>query len=162
MFFYRSLYSAALATMCMVASVHAQQPVNDPTTWKYDLRKTESGHDLVFLLSLEKGWHIWALKPGGDGFQVPPSFLFDDDNRVEILGPAKEYGKRETVEMEGIDGKVHYYSDTVEYTQPARLKPGNYQVKGRHIYQVCNDKMCLPPVEMDFLIEVSEAELHEE
>ncbi len=154
MFFFRSLCLIAIG-WSFVTMTYAQQAIQDPASWKYEVRKTDTGDFFVFMLNLEKGWHIWAMEPGGDGFQIPPSFLFDDNNQVEILGPAMEKGKRETVEMDGIDGAVHYYSNTVEYIQPARLKPETRQVSGRHVYQVCNDRMCLPPVEKDFLVEVS-------
>ncbi len=153
MFFFRSLCLIVLGC-CFFTTTYGQKAIQDPTSWKYEAIKTDSGYFFVFLLDLEKGWHIWAIEPGGDGFQVPPSFLFDDNNQVEILGPAIEKGERETVDMEGVDGAVHYYSNRVTYTQPVRLKPGPHQVKGRHVYQVCNDRMCLPPIEKDFQIGV--------
>ncbi len=154
MFFFRSLCLAAIS-WGFLTTTYAQTTIQDPTSWRYEVKKTDTGHFFVFVLNLEKGWHIWAMEPGGDGFQIPPSFLFDDNNQVEILGPAREKGVLETAEMEGIEGAVRYYSHTVEYIQPVRLSPETRQVSGRHVYQVCNDRMCLPPVEKDFLIEVT-------
>jgi hypothetical protein len=157
MFFFRSLCLTAIS-WSFLTMTYAQMTIQDPTSWKYEARKTDTGQFFVFMLSLEKGWHIWSMEPGGDGFQIPPSFLFDDNNQVEILGPAMEKGVLETAEMEGIEGAVRYYSDTVEYIQPVRLTAGARQVSGRHVYQVCNDRMCLPPVEKDFSIEVARDE----
>ena len=55
--------------------------------------------------------------------------------------------------MDGIDGKVTYLSGKADYIQEITLvKPT--KITGKHRYQVCNDKMCLPPVDKDFSFEI--------
>jgi len=51
--------------------------------------------------------------------------------------------------MEGIEGKVNYFSGKIEYVQDVTAT-GSTKITGTHQYQVCNDRMCLPPKDKDF------------
>ena len=43
--------------------------IADPTTWTYEVKKMSANeYQLIFHVSLKEGWHIWSLKPGGDGY----------------------------------------------------------------------------------------------
>ena len=51
--------------------------------------------------------------------------------------------------MEGIDNPVTYLSGKVDYVQKVKVKRSGKD-NGEHEYQVCNDKMCLPPKKKKF------------
>ena len=38
-------------------------------------------------------WHIYAMKPGGDGSLIPPSFTFSKNAKIILNGAVKEKGK---------------------------------------------------------------------
>jgi thiol:disulfide interchange protein DsbD len=126
------------------------QEKNNPAKWSYEVKKiTQNEFELIFNLKLDKGFHIWALKPGGDGFQIVPSFNFEKKSTLKMIGPIIEKGKLVTLNMEGVDGPVSYLSDDVQYIQ--RIKVTNETIiKGEHEYQICNDVMCLPPTTQSF------------
>lgn len=127
------------------------QGMKDPTTWTYEAKKTANNeYTLTFNLKLDKGFHIWSLKPGGDGFQVIPSFIFEENLNVAFIGKIEEQGKLITETMEGIEGKVNYFSNEVKYSQKIKAPAGTI-IKGMHEYQVCNDVMCLPPTAQSFI-----------
>jgi thiol:disulfide interchange protein DsbD len=129
--------------------------VADPTSWKYEVKKkSATDYELIFHLDLKQGWHIWSVKPGGDGYEIAPSFTFDNNANVKMKGEIKEKGKVTTTSMEGIKGKVTYLNGKIDYTQEVTVTGGKAKITGKHTYQVCNDMMCLPPKDKDFVFEI--------
>ena len=143
-----------LFTLLVTSGSYAQQQViEDPTKWSYEAKKISGDeYELVFNLDLKEGWHIWSLKPGGDGYEIVPSFTFDKG--VTPKSPLAEQGHAVTVLMEGVDNKVTYLSGKVAYTQKVKVKSCG-KVTGEHEYQVCDDKMCLPPKKKKFEIDLA-------
>lgn len=122
--------------------------------WSYEAKKKAKGeYELIFHLKLEKGWHIWSLKPGGDGFLIAPSFDIDDNPDIVNASEVVEQGKVIKSEMDGVDGTVAYLSEKVDYVIRVKVK-GKTTIKGTHTYQICNDRMCLPPTDEHFELEI--------
>jgi hypothetical protein len=139
----------AMLFACRAGSSYAQM-IADPTTWTYETKKKGAGkYNLTFHLVIKPGWHIWSLKPGGDGMQIPPSFKFTDNPAIQLTGKLREVGKPKVVTMEGIDGKLTLFSEKVDYVQSVTVK-GRTKISGTHEYQVCNESTCLPPKTKDF------------
>jgi thiol:disulfide interchange protein len=136
--------------------VHAQI-VKDPTTWTVEAKK-KSGNDyeVIFHLKLKEGWHIWGMKPGGDGLQVPPEFKIEKSKTVKANGGVAEKGKAIVGPMDGVDGIVMYFKGKVDYVQHVTVT-GNGTIKGSYSYQVCDDHMCLPPKTQPFSVEITDA-----
>jgi thiol:disulfide interchange protein DsbD len=127
---------------------------DDPVGWSYELKK-KSGNEYqaIYHLTLEPGWHVWSLKPGGDGYEIAPSFAYDNNANVKLKGKLTEKGKMTNTTMQGIDGIVHYLTGKIDYVQDLEIK-GNTRITGKYTYQVCTEKMCLPPKDKDFVFEV--------
>ncbi len=141
-----------LLVLCVsLGTISRGQIIEDPTTWKYEVKKkSATEYELIFHLDVKAGWHIWSMHPGGDGYEISPSFTFDKNANVTLKGEAKEKGKATTTTMEGIDGKITYLSGKIDYIQTVTVK-GKGRITGKHTYQVCNDKLCLPPKDKDFV-----------
>ena len=141
-----------LSVLLPAAALKAQ-PLQDPTSWSYELRPSAGGapqdRELVFKLRLQPGWHIWSLGPGGDEMMIKPGFTLDENPALATSGPVQEVGKAITTTMEGMEGPVTYLSDSVQYVLPLRVRSAT-TISGHHMYQVCNDFMCLPPKELSF------------
>jgi len=153
----KNLLRTALVMMALLLMVKPgrAQMVQDPTSWSYEVKKKSGNtYELIFHLKLQKDWHIWAMKPGGDGFQVAPSFKFDKVTGVQAKGAPVEKGKPVTTVMEGIDGKVTYFADGVDYVQTVVVTGKGVKITGKHEYQVCNDHLCLPPKNKKFVFEI--------
>jgi thiol:disulfide interchange protein DsbD len=148
------------ATLVIIVLLLAAKPgiaqmVQDPTGWSYEVKKKSGNtYELIFHLKLQKDWHIWAMKPGGDGYQVPPTFRFDKVAGVQCKGAPVEKGKAITANMEGIDGKVTYFTSGLDYVQTVVVTAKNVTITGSHEYQVCNDHLCLPPKKKTFRFEI--------
>lgn len=151
----RSLLKSLLIVGALAATGTAQaQMIEDPTTWKYEVKKkSATEYQLIFHLNIKPGWHIWSVKPGGDGYQIAPSFTFDKNGAYQLQGEVGEKGKATTTTMEGITGKVKYLSGKIDYIQNVKMT-GSGKITGKHTYQVCNDKMCLPPKDKSFVFDV--------
>jgi thiol:disulfide interchange protein DsbD len=128
--------------------------IEDPTEWKFEVKKkSATDYQLIFHMSLKKEWHVWSLKPGGDGYEIAPSFTFDKNPNVKLKGEITEKGKPVTTKMAGIDGNITYFADKVDYVQEVTVT-SKTKITGKHQYQVCNNKMCLPPMDSDFSFEI--------
>lgn len=131
------------------------QGLKDPTHWTYEAKKIATNeYELTFKLTLDEGFHIWAINVGGDGFQIVPKFSFDKTPNVKWVGNIKEKGKLISQTMEGVEGKVNFYSHEVSYTQTVKAPAGS-TITGKHEYQVCNDFMCLPPTDKPFTFQLN-------
>jgi thiol:disulfide interchange protein DsbD len=139
-----------MVCLSLAARVVAQQPkIEDPAHWSYEAKKiTADEYELTFRLKLDEPWHIWSLTPGGDGYEIIPSFTFDKGATAK--DKVSEKGHAKTVLMDGMDNKVTYLSGDVEYKQVVKVKGD--KVTGEHEYQVCNDNICLPPKKVKFEI----------
>ncbi len=132
------------------------QIVADPATWTYEVKeKGGNQYEVLFKLKLKPKWHIWSLEPGGDGLQVPPSFTFEKVAGVKTVGTIQESGKKHSEEMDGVDGIVNFFENSITYTQKIEATTTPVTLTGTHRYQVCDDKMCLAPKNKKFSIKVA-------
>ena len=150
----------ALLIVCFslftLSGLHAQVPA-DPATWTIEAKKKKGNeYEILFHVKLKKTWHIFSLKPGGDGMQIPPTFTFTPNNKVKLNGPLVEHGKKITETADGVDGAFFYYEDKVDYIQKATIK-ANTTIKGKHTYQVCDHNICLREKTVSFSIDITDA-----
>lgn len=129
---------------------NVQQENIDPTVWTYQVKKLDRNeYELIFRLELKKGWHIFSQNPG-DSSLIPPTFTFDENKSVKMIGTVEEKGKLTETEFEGFDNKLRYFEGTAEFTQRISYGGESTAITGEHRYQICNDNMCLPPTAKKF------------
>lgn len=139
------LKSLLIVCFSLIVSVGHAQIIKDNSKWSFEAKKKAGNqYELIVHLKLPKDWHIYSLKPGGDGMEMAPIIKFGANNNIKLIGSVKEKGKLITEVMEGIDGAVNMYKDAVDYTQLAEVS-GNTTISGKYTYQICDDHMCLPP-----------------
>lgn len=140
-----------------VSLTASAQIIKDPSTWTYEVKKKKDNtYDLVFKVKLQEHWHIWAFEPGGDGMLISPSFKFDKNADVKLIGKTREEGKKISKDFDGEEGDEHYFEGNVTYTQTIEVKQ-NTTITGKHTYQTCDDKQCLSPVTKPFSFEIKDA-----
>jgi hypothetical protein len=141
-----------LSVFCLKTAI-AQEPL-DKSKWRFEAKKKSGNqYELIFHLTLPKGWHIFSLTPGGDGSLIAPSFVFDTNSHLTLIGKVTEKGDLIREKMEGITGMVRMYEGGVDYIQRATITTKD-QIAGTLTYQICNDKMCLPPKDKSFVFEM--------
>ena len=143
-----------IAGLLMINDATAQ--MKDPTTWTVDAkRKFGNRFEVSFTVKLAPKWHIYALNPGKDESLLPPVFKIDDNKNIKVIGKPKETSKPVEEVQEGIEGKVRYFSGEVTFVQEVEVV-GNAAVSasGTYEYQVCDDKICLPPKKKTFKVNI--------
>ena len=148
--------AALLLVVMVITAGEVSAQIKDPTTWTYEAKRKFGNHfEIFFHLKLAPTWHIYALDPGGDGSSIAPNFTFDKNSNIKLLGKMKETTKPMEEIVEGIDGKVRSFKDEVTFVQEVEVS-GNavVNVKGMHEYQVCTDRMCLPPKSKSFAVSI--------
>jgi thiol:disulfide interchange protein DsbD len=123
----------------------------DPTSWTFEAKKINGDkYHILIHAKLKKTWHLYSFKPGGDGMEIAPSFSFNKNPDLKLIGYTKEKGKMITENIDGV-GTVHYFEDQVDYIQEAEIK-GNTTITGKYRYQTCDHSHCLPPKSKKFSI----------
>lgn len=134
----------------------AAQIVKDPSNWTYEVKKKgDNTYDLLFKVKLKEHWHIWAFEPGGDGLLIPPSFDFNKNSDIKLLGKVKESGNKISKDFDGEEGDEHFFENNVTYSQTVEVAK-NTKITGSHRYQTCDEKQCLSPVTKPFTFEIKD------
>ena len=121
--------------------------------WEFSLRKVSDETLLVMTAHIQNGWHIYSqFTP--EGGPIPTSFSFEENKGYTMEGKVKEPEPEKHYDP-NFQLDVWYFSNKAEFTQKIKLKDKNISsVKGTVTYMVCNDQMCLPPVDVPFEIKL--------
>lgn len=144
-----------LVTALLLGAAGANaQMLKDNSKISYEARKKDANkYELIVHMKLEKGWHVYSIKPGGDGSLKPAIVSFRPDPKVKYVGGIKERGKLISEVMIEGDPKINMYADRVDYVQEVTVN-GTTTVTGTYEYQICNDRTCLPATKKEFKIVV--------
>lgn len=127
--------------------------IYDPVNWSYAAKKTGKNEAVIFVkATLADGWHLYSqfIQKGGP---QPTKFTFEKSPTYTLTGTLVESTPITRLEplfmME-----VSYFEKSAIFRQKVKLKGKKAKVKGKVMFGVCNDKMCLPPNEVEFTVEV--------
>lgn len=126
----------------------------DPTHWKYYMVKvSENTYEFHAAVTIDRGWHIFATDPGGDGLLIPTSIIFNNEGKIITESGSEMQGKLIRAKIEGFGG-VNYYQDEARIVAKIKTNKPIEKLTGTITYQSCNDRMCLPPVDLNFVTAV--------
>ncbi len=141
---------------CLLVVNGFGQIVSDPATWTYKIQKVKDNkYEVHINLSLKHPYHIWSMEPGGDGLLLPPSFQFEKNKEVKLIGTVKEKGNKKSKVFIKDDPASNYFEDQVEYIQEVEVK-NNTTIKGSHKFQVCDENACLSPKTKQFSLQIND------
>jgi thiol:disulfide interchange protein len=153
----KKIISLVVIVLLTIQGLFAQI-FQDPTTWSFKVKKVQGNdYELTIHCTLKPEWHLWSIDPGGDGLLIPPSFTYNKNSDIEIVGKIKEKGKRIDQEFPGTDGVTHFYENEITYTQKFKAKK-NTVLKGTVKYQSCDHTQCLKPEEKPFEVSITDVE----
>ncbi len=142
-----------LLTLLITGLSAFSQVALDKVKWKFDAKKTgDSTFTVTAVANIESGWHIYTATPGGDGTQIPTEVKLNKNSNIRLDGKMQVAGKVTDEVVEDV-GTIHYYQNKVTYTQKL-IARANTTLKGNVSFQVCDDKMCLPPKDFDFDVKI--------
>jgi hypothetical protein len=106
---------------------------------------------LAVLARIEPGYHINAHKPSLD-YLIPTRVAFDSAPFLKVEKVVYPGGK--SVKFDFLDSPILVYEGEIRVGSvlkvSASARPGAYSLRGKFMYQACNDHACLPPVSVPF------------
>ncbi|TAL57897.1 MAG: DUF255 domain-containing protein [Bacteroidetes bacterium] len=134
----------------VVALTQAQ--MQNPVKWEFSVNKiSETEAELVFKADIEKGWHLYSQEPGSD-VVIPTSFQITASKIFSLEGSVKEITKPIKKEEPILDNAViAYFENNAEFRQKIKINSKDgFSISGTLNYMSCDDRMCLPPTDVDF------------
>lgn len=137
---------------CITLTSWAQQLTQMPVQWKFEAEKNNTGsYTLIATATIEKGWHVFTTEPGGDGSLIPTTLTIDENKGIKIIQPFRATSKITRSHIDGF-GEVNYVEGMGQFSVNFTIQ--NKELVGTLSYQCCNDKMCLPPTDIPFRVEL--------
>ena len=122
----------------------------DKVTW--DVSYNAKAGQIEFKATIAGGWHLYSQFIRNDIGPVPTAFVFNDnasvkwEDRISEPNPIHEYD-------ENFEASLDFFKDQVIFKR--KITPGSKGVvTGFVTYMVCNDVMCLPPVDYEFSVTI--------
>jgi len=117
--------------------------------WSFLYNKVSE--EIEMTATLATGWHIYSTNLGGIAGPIPTEFQFQANKNVKFIDKVIEPEPK--IEFDpNFEETVKYFDKQVVFKQKVRWKKSTTQIHGNVVYMICNDRMCLPPVEKQFVV----------
>jgi len=106
---------------------------------------------LAVLARIEPGYHINDHKPSLD-YLIPTKVEFEASPSLKVEKVVYPRGK--SVKFDFLDSPISVYEGEIPVGAMLKVspsaRPGAYKLRGKFMYQACNDHACLPPTNVAF------------
>lgn len=113
-----------------------------------------STQSIEVVAHIAEGWHIYSQTEDAPFGPVPTTIVFEKNKSVKLIGEVQE-PVPETEYDPNFEAELSYFENEVKFTQKIK-KIRDTSIQGTVTYMICNDEMCLPPVDKEFIIEIKE------
>jgi len=123
--------------------------IERPVTWSFSIDQKGKEATLSLKAKIDKPWHLYSqdIGPGGP---IPTSFKFTPNENYSLVGKVSEPKAEEFMDP-NFDMKVKFFEEFVIFKQKIKLNSDKaFKINGSLEFMSCNDKMCLPPDEVEF------------
>lgn len=131
-----------IISLVFTSHLNAQAPVD----WSVNYDAATS--QVVMKAEIEEGWHIYSQYVNSAAGPIPTSFTFLPNKKVKIIGKTQEPKPIEEYDH-NFEANLLFFENKVEFQQPVKVKE-NTVYNLTITYMVCNEEMCLPPVDVPF------------
>lgn len=118
--------------------------------WGYTYNETNNTVEIKAIIA--EGWHLYSQHVANDIGPVPTSFVFDANDEVKMIGKVTEPSPIQKYD-ENFEAMLDFFENEVVFSQRVSVKKDT-SLNGTVTYMLCNDTMCLPPVDEKFTIEL--------
>lgn len=136
--------------VAFTAGVYVNAQIVDPIRWETSVEMdSETDGALVFKVSIDKGWHLYALQLP-EGGPMPTAVTLTKTNGIVpgALTPSREPLSKFDTQF---DMDLAWWDADVEFRLPFTVdNPDGYEISGTVSYQGCNDQSCLAPAKEAF------------
>jgi DsbC/DsbD-like thiol-disulfide interchange protein len=143
-----------LTLLTFISSLIIAAP-SSPVKWKLQAHRMNDGLVRIDIRTeVEEGWHIYATTLPSDEGPIATSIRFKPSDAFTLIGELQEPTPTEVFDP-NFSMVVRYHEGSPAFEQAVKpSKPGAFVVEGEVEYMVCNDKTCLPPIEVPFKLRV--------
>jgi thiol:disulfide interchange protein DsbD len=136
-----------------ISTIFSFAQVKNPVKWTFESKKIDAkNYELIITASMDPGWHIYTIDHKAD-IGVATSFSFNKNPLGDLKGTVKTSSKPKKSKDPSTGEMVAFYEGKVVFTQAITLKSAvKTTYTGTVEYMACDDKMCLPPTEKTFTI----------
>jgi thiol:disulfide interchange protein DsbD len=119
---------------------------------KWTVSYNDAEKQIEFRATIAGGWHLYSQFIQNDIGPVPTAFVFEENGRVTRVGKVTEPSPIHAYD-ENFEASLDFFKDEVVFVQ--KVAPGSRGIVSGYItYMVCNEIMCLPPVDYDFNVTI--------
>jgi len=119
--------------------------------WSYHY--DETNEELVLDAQIADGWHIYSQVINEGIGPIPTSFTYFENSDVKLIGKTIEPESIREYD-ENFEGELNFFKENATFKQKMKVSTST-SVKGVITYMTCNDTMCLPPKDVEFVITIN-------
>ena len=129
----------------------AQGGILKPVKWEASTNHVEDNvYEIILSGSIKDGWGTYSQESDENG-PIPTTINFDEGSHFELLGKAREVGKKIEAREPLFDNVlVAKYKHDVKFIQKVKILDHAKSVSGYLNFMACNDRTCTPPTDFDF------------
>ncbi len=136
----------------------AKAQILKPVKWSFNLNRiNDCEAELIFKAKIDKGFHVYSQFLENNDGPVATSFTFDKSSDYSPLGKVEEGTPKEEYDP-NFEMKLKFFDNEATFKQ--RIKINNlkkFEVKGYLNFMVCDESRCLPPEDVDFTFQLTDA-----
>ena len=130
-------------TLLIIFSAGFSLAQDNVVEWKGSFDKINNA--VNYKADIQKGWHLYAQAVDPMAGPIPTSFEVKTEGAAKLLGSVEEPQPIKSFDP-NFESTVLYFEKSVNFTQKVEFKSPS-KVICTVTYMVCNDQMCLPPVD---------------
>lgn len=131
----------------------------DKVKWKFTIEKKDADVYVVATLTMQKGWHINAIVLPKGTFGLPTEWKVSSSADYKCVGKVIE-PKPHQKHDDAADEEIAFHEGTVKFKQKINvIATGDFTIKGKYMFQTCNEVGCLAPYETTFSLKVKPSDL---
>jgi hypothetical protein len=129
-------------------SLSSQNHVN----WTFEYDKTMK--KVLAYGRIDSHWHVYSTRTKKRAGPIPVSFIFQENKDAIQKGKPREEGIPIRLFDPNFEAVVYQFENIYIVEIPFKIKKPT-TINGVVNYMVCDDKMCLPPIDVPFSISVN-------
>jgi hypothetical protein len=136
-----------LSVLFLALHAHSQEIVE----WGFSYNTNTKTVELK--AAIKEGWHLYSQYISNDVGPVPTTFSFQSSNHLQLVDAVEEPKPIQKYD-ENFEAMLDFFEGEVVFKQKINVK-NSTKLDGSVMYMVCNDVMCMPPVDKTFSINIS-------
>lgn len=120
---------------------------------KWDFYYNTSTKEIQLKAIISEGWHLYSQHINNTIGPVPTSFTFTENPNIKFEGEVMEPKAIHEYD-ENFEAALDFFKSEVTFTRKVAKAKSGEVIKGYVTFMVCNEVMCLPPVDVDFSITI--------